>query len=131
MKLYIEIENGQPKNHPAFEENLLQAFGTIPDNWVSFVRVEQPVIGVYEVYEGATYELIGNSYNDVHHVRQMTGEEKTIKQNEVTVEWDNHFPSWVFNELLCSFESPVPYPQDGKFYKWDESIINWVEPTAE
>ena len=129
MNLYIEIENGQPKNHPAFEENLIQAFGVVPDNWVSFVRVEQPVISVYEVYEGVTYELIGDSYNDVHHVRQMTEEEKTIKQNQVIVEWGNFFPSWVFNEDKCAFEPPVPYPQDGKYYQWDESIINWVEVT--
>ena len=29
MKLYIEAENNQPKNHPAFEDNLIQAFGQI------------------------------------------------------------------------------------------------------
>jgi hypothetical protein len=130
MNLYIETENGKPKNHPAFEENLLQAFGVIPDNWVSFVRVERPVIDVYEVYEGVTYELIGDLYNDVHHVRQMTEEEKTIKQNEVIVEWDNHFPSWVFNELLCSFEPPIPYPQDGNQYRWDEPSLSWIELTV-
>lgn len=127
MNLYIETENGKPKNHPAFEENLLQAFGVIPDNWVSFVRVERPVIDVYEVYEGVTYELIGDSYNDVHHVRQMTEEEKTIKQNQVIVEWSNHFPSWVFNEDKCAFEPPVPYPQDDKSYYWDEPTMSWVE----
>lgn len=77
MNLYIEIENGQPKNHPALEENLLQAFGSVPDNWISFIRVEQPVIGIYEIYDGVTYELIEGSYTDVHHVRQMTEEEKT------------------------------------------------------
>lgn len=127
MNLYIETENGQPKNHPAFEENLIQAFGVIPSNWVSFNRVEHPVIGVYEVYEGTTYELINDSYNDVHHVRQMTEEEKTIKQNQIITDWGNRFPSWVFNEILCTFESPVPYPQDGKQYYWDESTINWKE----
>jgi hypothetical protein len=30
MNLRIETENGQPKNHPALEGNILQAFGTIP-----------------------------------------------------------------------------------------------------
>jgi hypothetical protein len=127
MNLYIEIENGKPKNHPAFEDNLIQAFGVIPDNWVSFVRVEKPVIGVYEVYEGVTYELINSVYTDVHYVRQMTEEEKLIKQDEVKIEWNNHFPSWIFNETLCFFESPVPYPQDDKRYYWDEPTINWVE----
>jgi hypothetical protein len=119
----------RPKNHPAFKDNLFQAFGVIPDNWVSFVRVEQPVVGVYEIYDGVTYELIGDSYTDVHHVRQMNGEEKLIKQDEVKIEWNNHFPSWIFNENLCIFEAPVPYPQDGKHYYWDELTINWIEVT--
>ena len=34
MNLYIEIENGQAKNHPALESNLLEAFGSIPGLFV-------------------------------------------------------------------------------------------------
>jgi hypothetical protein len=44
------------------------------------------------------------------------------------------FPSWVINPETIDWKSPVPYPDDGKFYVWDESIVNWVEveqPTAE
>lgn len=39
------------------------------------------------------------------------------------------FLSWSLNETTCQWESPVPYPADGKEYYWDESIINWVEVT--
>jgi hypothetical protein len=39
------------------------------------------------------------------------------------------FASWVLNEDTCRWNSPVPYPTDGKRYKWDESIVNWVEVT--
>ena len=131
MKLYIETENNLPKNHPALEENLLQAFGVIPEHWMTFIRVEKPSIGVYEVYEGVTYELINNSYTDMHHTRKMLDEEKLNKQNEVIGDWNNYFPSWIFNEEMCRFESPIPYPQDGKYYEWDESIINWVEVSNE
>lgn len=35
--------------------------------------------------------------------------------------------SWVLNEDTCRWESPVPYPTDGKFYVWNEDVINWVE----
>ena len=51
MNLYIETENGQPKNHPAFEDNLIQAFGDIPEHWVPFERIERPQLGVYEVFD--------------------------------------------------------------------------------
>lgn len=35
--------------------------------------------------------------------------------------------SWVLNEDTCLWESPIPYPNDGKYYRWNESIINWQE----
>jgi hypothetical protein len=81
MNLYIETENNQIKNHPAFEENLIQAFGEVPSNWVPFIRVEIPIIDIYEVYEGVTYELVNGAYTDVHHVRPMTEEEKATTGN--------------------------------------------------
>jgi hypothetical protein len=37
------------------------------------------------------------------------------------------YPSWVLNETTCQWESPVPYPQDGKRYIWDEATQTWVE----
>ena len=39
------------------------------------------------------------------------------------------YPSWVGDIDTMSWQPPVPYPQDGKYYQWDESIINWVEVT--
>jgi hypothetical protein len=37
------------------------------------------------------------------------------------------FASWTLNESTCKWQSPVPYPSDGKPYQWDESALNWVE----
>jgi len=36
------------------------------------------------------------------------------------------YPSWVLDSNY-DWVAPVPYPNDGKCYEWDESIINWVE----
>lgn len=35
------------------------------------------------------------------------------------------FPSWTLNEDTCLWESPVPYPNDGNRYMWNEDILNW------
>lgn len=35
--------------------------------------------------------------------------------------------SWVGDIDTMSWQPPVPYPQDGRQYCWDESTINWVE----
>ena len=40
------------------------------------------------------------------------------------------FDSWVLNETTCKYESPTPYPSDGKRYIWDEEKdggAGWVE----
>lgn len=37
------------------------------------------------------------------------------------------YHSWVLNETSLLWNAPVPMPNDGKVYDWDESIVNWVE----
>ena len=39
------------------------------------------------------------------------------------------FPSWTKNADTYLWESPVPYPNDGKVYSWNEDILNWEEVT--
>ena len=35
------------------------------------------------------------------------------------------YPSWVLDEFSCLWESPVPYPNDGKMYTWEEDTQTW------
>ena len=37
------------------------------------------------------------------------------------------FDSWVLNEDTCLWEAPVPMPEDGKRYRWNEESISWEE----
>lgn len=37
------------------------------------------------------------------------------------------YPSWTMNEETCLWNSPSPYPTDGKLYQWDEETLFWVE----
>lgn len=36
------------------------------------------------------------------------------------------FPSWVLDEFTCLWDSPIPYPNDGNMYYWDENGLLWV-----
>lgn len=36
------------------------------------------------------------------------------------------FPSWLLNTDTCQWEAPVPYPNDGNTYSWDEATLSWV-----
>ena len=37
------------------------------------------------------------------------------------------YPSWKLVEETCQWEAPVAFPDDGKYYDWDESSTSWVE----
>lgn len=133
MDLFIRVVDGAPFEHPIFGDNFRDAFpnvdtNNLPPTFARFVRIERPVIGVYEVCDSCTYEWDGDIVTDVHHVRAMTTEEKTAKQDEAKAIWaENGYPSWVFNEETCSFVPPTPYPTDGNLYRWDEETTAWVE----
>jgi len=36
------------------------------------------------------------------------------------------YPSWLLNTTTCQWQAPVPYPNDGKRYVWDETTQSWV-----
>jgi hypothetical protein len=121
MNLYIETENGPVKNHPALENNLIQAFGAVPEHWVPFERIERPVLGMYEVMvsEEATYELIDGVWKDVWRKRDMTTEERETKRQAdiqiVKEDWAarpqaENWSAWVFNEETLKYDPPIPRP---------------------
>lgn len=35
--------------------------------------------------------------------------------------------SWVLNQSTWTWEAPIPYPNDGKIYLWDEQTQQWSE----
>lgn len=37
------------------------------------------------------------------------------------------FSKWVLNEQTCLWDAPTQMPNDGKKYRWDDELGNWVE----
>ena len=35
------------------------------------------------------------------------------------------YSSWILNEQTCIWEAPVPRPQDGQLYTWNEQTLSW------
>ena len=132
MELFIQILDGQPFEHPILGDNLRQSFPEIdtdnlPETYARFVRVGVPPVKVYEVYEGVTYEWQNGLVTDVHHVRAMTPEEISAKQDAIKAAWaEVGYASWIWHEASCYFRPPVPMPQDGNPYSWDEETLSWV-----
>lgn len=36
------------------------------------------------------------------------------------------YDSWILDEDTCTWQAPVPYPEDGEIYQWDEDNQEWV-----
>ena len=82
--LYIQVENTLPINHPALEDNLIQVFGSVPQNWSPFVRVDTPKLDVYKKFDtsyghegcGCEYVATADGFKDTWHIVDMTDAEK-------------------------------------------------------
>ena len=141
MNLFIQIQNGQPVNYPAFEDNLIQAYGAVPEDWEPFVRSLPPVPNVYEVLESSQpiIQKIDGVWTDVWPLRPMTADERLTKQQNVKDEFARReFPSnwtaWEFNEQTCKYEPPIPFPgidqtklNNGVFPFWCGAENIWKE----
>lgn len=130
--LIIKMENGTPKNHPMLLENFVQCFpdvdvNNLPEDYKFFERVERPRLGLYEVLDPPTpvYTLIDNVVKDVWHVRDMTAEERQAKIDSIKLVPIH--TGWIFSEENCAWEPPIPYPEDGKKYIWNDDTVYWEE----
>ena len=139
MSLYIQIENGAPINHPALEENLIEAFGAIPSTWEAFVRVPKPTPTLYQVFnsELPAYQKVDGVWTDVWALRDMTAEEiaakKAANEQYVKEQWADrqqafNWTAWTFDEATCSYQPPIPRPETGEYF-WCGAENNWKAPT--
>jgi len=37
------------------------------------------------------------------------------------------YPSWIGNVEAMTWQPPIPYPDDGKSYYWNEEQVAWIE----
>jgi len=134
--LYIQIDAGVPVNHPAYEDNLIEAFGAIPANWEPFVRVERPVPTIYQLLDNQdpVYTKVAGIWTDVWSLRELTAAEKDAKQQAVKDAWATrdqaaNFTAWLFDEATNAFVPPILRPATGN-YRWSGADSNWREAPA-
>ena len=89
MKLYIQIKDGQPFQHPIFGDNFRQAFphidvNNLPVEFARFERVEKPNTASPFQVEEVSYQWVGGVVKDVWTVREMTDAERAEKTAVLT-----------------------------------------------
>jgi hypothetical protein len=131
MNLFIQIENSQPIGHPAFEDNLIQAFGSVPSNWFPFNRVQQPIDLLKTPFQITQVNYVlssdGLSWEDAWTTVEMSDAEKAeliakeqAKKPCPNVTLDTNTLEWI---------KDTPKPTDGKKYRWDWTNGVWNEIT--
>ena len=76
---------------------------------------------------GDEFLWVQTSYNN-NFRKQFAGVGDTYdKTNDVFIR-PKPFVSWVLDASF-DWQPPVAYPDDGKYYGWDEDTTNWVEET--
>ena len=94
------------------------------DNIVQRVIVaEQDFINSGAV--GDSFRWVQTSYNN-NFRKNYAGKGYTYDKTRDAFISPQPFPSWLLDEDTCNWDAPVPYPDDGKRYSWDEDTTSWV-----
>lgn len=117
MKHFAQVENGIVLQVIVAEQDFIDTLPN-PQSWIETTNRTKGGIH-YDQYgkpDGgvvlrANYAGIGHTYdstNDVFYAPQP-------------------FASWTISAPTWLWQAPIPYPNNGKPYYWDESTTSWIE----
>jgi hypothetical protein len=110
MSHFAKVENGIVTQVIVAEQDVIDSglFGT---GWVQ-----------------TSYNTHGNKHPEGRPLRgNYTGVGYTYDSVNDVFYAPQPYPTWELNKSTWLWEAPVPHPQDGKFYQWNETIKNWEE----
>lgn len=98
-------------------------------NDLSFPDSEPVGIAFCKSLYGENTNWLQTSYNGSFR-KNYAGIDSTYDANLDAFISVKPYPSWILNTTTCVWEAPVPYPNDGKPYYWDEATQSW-RPVSE
>ena len=93
-------------------------------------------IGAKYLHDGFGGTWVRTSYNTVGGVHRLdgtpfrknyAGKGYTYDETKDAFIPPKPFNSWTLNEDTCIWEAPVAYPDDDKYYEWNEETTSWDE----
>jgi hypothetical protein len=95
-----------------------------------------------DVYKQTSYNTRGGVHYNAETGEPSADQSKALRFNYAGIgftydpERDAFIPpkpyeSWVLDEATCLWVAPIPYPEDGASYVWDEDGGDWVEVVNE
>jgi hypothetical protein len=87
-----------------------------------------------------SYNTVGGVHKDPETGADSEDQSKSFRKNFASIGHtydagldafipEKTYESWLLDEETCLWQSPIPYPADGKDYSWDEETLSWVEIT--
>lgn len=117
MSLFAEVKNGIVQQVIVADQEFIDSLSN-PEEWIQTSYNTRG--GVHyapnsNIPDGgvalrANYAGIGYTYDAVNNVFYAP----------------QPYPSWIISAPTWLWEAPVPYPNDGKKYEWDENTTSWV-----
>jgi hypothetical protein len=92
--------------------------------------------GTGQICKRTSYNTRGGVHYDAETNESSDTQEKAFRKNYAGIGYSydadrdafippKPFESWNLNEDSCLWESPIPYPEDGNSYSWDEENQAW------
>jgi hypothetical protein len=86
--------------------------------------------------EQAGIDFLNNLYK-TNDVWKQTSKDGSIRKNYASISYTydqtrdafiapKPYASWTLDETTCKWEAPVAYPDDGKYYDWNEETQQWI-----
>ena len=100
--------------------------------------VEQENIGIQflkTLYNEPNANWKQTSYNTIGGVHLLGGTPFRKNHAGIGYTYDSNrdafippkpYNSWILNEQTCNWNAPIPYPNDGQRYSWNEENQNWT-----
>ena len=96
------------------------------------IVIEQDMIdsghfGHASLWKQTSYNTHGNQHPEGRPLRgNYAGIGYTYDEEHDVFYAPQPYPSWTLSHTTWLWEPPVPYPNDGQPYNWDETTKSWV-----
>jgi hypothetical protein len=89
-----------------------------------------------DIYKQTSYNTRAGIYYDSETNQPSANQLKAFRKNYAGIGYiydkyrdafipPKEFNSWTLDEFSCTWTPPIPYPNDGLMYQWNELILNW------